>query len=142
LKIGTALRNTGTAALTPPNIQKTNAAGRNTAKAATLVIPVIPVIHAANAANATHGMFGTLGIRAEDKTLPVTEKRPKPSIRDSIHRIAHTSGGQSANLAAAATTAMTGAAVAIPTNARREAVVNTVANCRRPLLRSFFRAKG
>jgi hypothetical protein len=139
LKIGTALRNTGTEALTPPNIQKTNAAGKTTAKAATLVIPVI---HAANAANATHGMLGTLGIRAEDKTLPVTEKRPKPSIRDSIHRIAHTSGGQSANLAAAATTAMTGAAVAIPTNARREAVVNTVANCRRPLLRSFFRAKG
>ena len=139
MKIGTALRNTGTAALTPPSIQKTNAAGRNTAKAATLVIPVI---HAANAANATHGMFGTLGIRAEDKTLPVTEKRPKPSIRDSIHRIAHTSGGQSANLAAAATIATTGAAVAIPTNARREVVVNTVANCRRPLLRSFFQAKG
>ena len=136
MKIGTALRNTGTEALTPPNIQKTNAAGRNTAKAATLVIPVI---HAANAANATHG---TLGIHAEDKTLPVTEKRPKPSIRDSIHRIAHTSGGQSANLAAAATIAMTGAAVAILTNARREAVVNTVANCRRPLLRSFFQAKG
>ena len=139
MKIGTALRNTGTEALIPPNIQKTNAAGKTTAKAATLVIPVIPVIHAANAANATHG---TLGIRAEDKTLLVTEKRPKPSIRDSIHRIAHTSGGQSANLAAAATTAMTGAAVAIPTNARREVVVNTVANCRRPLLRSFFQAKG
>ena len=133
MKIGTARPSTGTAALILPNIQKTNAAGRNTAKAATLVIPVI------HAANATHG---TLGIRAEDKTLPVTEKRPKPSIRDSIHRIAHTSGGQSANLAEAATTATTGAAVAILTNARREVVVNMVANCRRPLLRSFFRAKG
>jgi len=135
LKIGTAHPSTGRA-LTPLNTQKTNVAGRTTAKAATHVIPVI------HAANVTHGTLGTLGIHAEHKTLPAIEKRPKPSIRDSIHRIAHTSGGQSANLAEAATIAMTGAAVAIPTNARREAVVNTVANCRRPLLRSFFRAKG
>lgn len=101
---------------------------------------MIPVIHAANA---THG---TLGIHAGHKTLPATEKLLKPSTRDLIHRTAHrtahTSGGRSANLAEAATTAMKGAAAAIPTNARREAVVNMVANCRRPLLRNFFQAKG
>jgi hypothetical protein len=133
LRIGTALRSTGTAALIPLNIQKTNAAGRTTAKAATRAIHVI---HAANAT------LGKLGIHAGHKTLPVTEKLLKPSTRDLIHRTAHTRGGRSANLAEAATTAMRGAAAAIPTNARREAVVNTVANCRRPLLRSFFRAKG
>jgi len=141
LRIGTALLRKGTAALTPLNIQKTNAVGRTTAKAATRVIPAI------HAANATHG---TLGIHAGHKTLPAKEKLPKPSTRDSIHRTAHTSGGRSANLAEDATTATTVAAVAIPTNAQREAVANTAANiavstaanCLRPLPKSFFRAKG